>query len=469
VASKEVRYDAYVQSCIDLFKRGKFDFIVEFDGKRHDKQDEALHILTDNIHTEILYGGAGGGAKSWTGCEWLTWSCLSYPLTKWFVGRNNIVDVRDSTFQTFRKVFLKYGLEENRDWFIRERRYILFSNGSRIDFLGLFFMPTDPEYKKLGSKEYTGGWIEEAGEVHFAAFDTLKSRVGRHRNDEYGLLSKLFITCNPQKNWLYDEFYAPSVNRTLKPNQAFIPALEEDNPFNEKGYRKALESISTKATRERLLLGIWDYDDNPNRLCSHEVIMYIFNNDFDEKSNIYYLTADVARFGSDRAIIVVWKGWQIVDFLIMNTSKTTDIQDAINHLRFKYRIIKDNCIADEDGVGGGVIDNCGIKGFKNGSSPFYGENYYNLQSQCGYKLAESINNYLVSFVCEISEKEKEILTGDLGELQTWKVDSDGKLRIKPKEEIKKSIGRSPDWRDVLLMRAYFDYAEDIPRGVTREN
>lgn len=33
----------------------------------------------------------------------------------------------------------------------------------------------------------------------------------------------------------------------------------------------------------------------------------------------------------------------------------------------KYRIPKWRCIADEDGVGGGVVDNCDIQGFVNNS------------------------------------------------------------------------------------------------------
>ena len=47
---------------IELFRRGCFDFITTRDGVKHEKQDEALRILTDVDHVEILYGGAAGGA-----------------------------------------------------------------------------------------------------------------------------------------------------------------------------------------------------------------------------------------------------------------------------------------------------------------------------------------------------------------------------------------------------------------------
>ena len=47
------------------------------------------------------------------------------------------------------------------------------------------------------------------------------------------------------------------------------------------------------------------------------------------------------------------------------------------------------------------------------------------------------------------------------QLQSWNVDSDGKLEAKPKAEIKEDIGRSPDWRDAMFMRCVFDYLNYI--------
>ena len=41
---------------IELFKRGCFDFITVKDGLKHEKQEHALKILTDNEHVELLYG-----------------------------------------------------------------------------------------------------------------------------------------------------------------------------------------------------------------------------------------------------------------------------------------------------------------------------------------------------------------------------------------------------------------------------
>ena len=77
--------------------------------------------------------------------------------------------------------------------------YIEFTNDSRIDLLDLKYLPSDPFYERYGSVEFTSGWIEEAGEVNFGAYDTLKSRIGRQLNEKYKIQSKLFVTLNPKK------------------------------------------------------------------------------------------------------------------------------------------------------------------------------------------------------------------------------------------------------------------------------
>ena len=56
----------------------------------------------------------------------------------------------------------------------------------------------------------------------------------------------------------------------------------------------------------------------------------------------------------------------------------------------------------------------------------------------------------------MTEQNQDEIIEELGQLKTWKQDQDGKLYIMPKDEVKAVIGRSPDWRDVFLMRYYFE-------------
>ncbi len=462
----EEKANRKIKSYIDDFKSGNFDFITVYEGEKHQKQEKALQILTDTEHVEFLYGGAAGGAKSWTGCAWLAEMCQAYPGTKWFIGRESLKRLRESTLITFYKVCSAYNIKRDVDFtYNGQDHFIQFTNGSRIDLLDLRYLPSDPLYERYGSLEYTGGWIEEGGEVNFGAYDTLKTRIGRHLNDKYGLLRKLFITCNPKKNWMYNTFYRPFNNGSLPDYMVYLPCLVQENPFIESGYIQALESTTDKVKKERLLKGNWDYDDNPNAMCSYDDILAIFKNDLAKKTGVKFITVDAARFGSDRARIAVWDNWTIIEKIGFDISATTLIQKSINHLRQKYTIPKNRCICDDDGVGGGIVDNCGIVGFVNNARPFDNENYQNLQSQCAYKLAEKINLGEVGFDPDIPDDERDEIINELQQLQTYDSDSDGKLKIKPKDLIKQDIGHSPDWRDLFLMRSYFDYKNTTPQNL----
>ncbi len=453
---------------VEKFKRGNFDFITVHKGQKHLKQEQALKILTDSETREFLYGGAAGGAKSWTGAAWLLFSALAYPGTRWFIGRESLKSLRESTLQTFYKVCKEYSIPRTEWNYNGQDNFIQFANGSRIDLLKLQYLPSDPYYERYGSVEYTGGWIEEGGEVNFGAFDTLKTRIGRQMNDVYGLIPKIFVTCNPKKNWLYSHFYKPFKEKLLKPIQNFLQAFVQDNPFIESFYIEQLESTTDKAKKERLLKGNWEYDDNPYKLCVYDKILDLFRNDHLTNEKKKYITADVARFGSDKAVIGVWEDWELIEVYEFEISKTTEIQTCIKSLQKKHSIPKDQCIADADGVGGGVVDNLDIIGFNNGGRPFDEDlgdkentpKYKNAQTQLLVYLAEKIINKNKMFISvELSEEQKERLKE---ELDTIEQDPNyDVITLVNKATIKENLGRSPDYRDMILMRGYFDFNKPV--------
>lgn len=414
------------------------------------KQKKALLYLTDYQTKYVGYGGAAGGGKSYLGCFWLMQLCFYAPGTRYFLGRDSLKDTRASVLKSFQKLaselkFTAYKLSDTG---------IIFSNGSEIEFIDLSFYPyKDPLFERFGSKEYTAGWIEEAGQAHPLAFEVLKTRVGRWQNDKFNIFPKILCTFNPKKNWIDSTFYRPFIKNEESDDTKFVYALPKDNPYLPKAYMETLENLKDKATRERLLNGNFDYDDDPNAMISYESIKAIWtNNHIKENQFDKHIICDVARFGSDKAIIVVWSGLVVKEFHIFDISKTTDIQLCINAMRQKYIIRALDCIADEDGVGGGVVDSCKIRGFLNNGKP-KNPVYQNLKTECAYKLAEIISE--IYFEAEISQLEKDKIEQELGQLKTYESDKDNKLRILPKEKIKENIGRSPDWLDIFIMRMYF--------------
>ena len=427
------------------------------------KQREAFDYLVDTETSYLTYGGSAGPGKTFLGCLWLWFMCLMDD-TRYFIGRNNLKDTRESVVNTFKKATDKYnlgGFKSTDDGYV-------FRNGSEIIFLDLSFYPRkDPFFERLGSKEFTSGWIEEGGEVHPLAFEVLKSRVGRQKNNDLKIKSKILVTCNPKKNWLYKYFYKPSRTKTLEPGYQFVQALHTDNPGLTEDYIAGLHSIKDPVTKRRLLEGEWEYDENPDALCGYDKIISVFKNKHVERGTPG-LTCDVARFGSDKAIVVVWLGWVAIEKKVFPISKITDIQDYIKDVQQKYSIADYDAVADEDGVGGGLVDNLDIQGFVNNSKPIpenkwvedkqaYMDvypNYANLKTQCAYYLADIINDNGMWIKFETSEEEYEQIVEELELLKSYKSDDDRKIQLLPKAKMKELIGRSPDWLDVLLMRSY---------------
>lgn len=439
---------------LELFKRGEFDFITNHGGKVFEKQKEALNALCDTSTTEIVYGGGAGGSKSFTGWAWLTLSALAYPGTHYFVARETLKDVRLYGMQSFSEVADFLGMEKNDFNFQYQDSIIKFKNGSKIYMLECKRKPSDKDFHGLGSSLFTSGFIEEGGEVHFDAFDTLCSRVNRWKNKKYNLLGKIFVTCNPSKNWIYNDFYLKDKNNLLPENQKFLPALAKDNPYIPPEYIERLNRLKDPNKRARLYLGNWEYDSDPTALIDFQTILNMWTNTHIQPGGKMCIVADVARFGSDKAVIGVWEGLTLIDLVTFPKSSTVEIQNAINALRTQYNISASRCIIDADGVGGGVVDNIpGTVGFVNNGKPV-DPGYQNLKTECGYLLAENAANIYIK--CELSNEVTEIIQSELGQLKTYDSDKDNKLRLLPKNKIIDNIGHSPDYLDMFTMRMYFE-------------
>ena len=331
---------------------------------------------------------------------------------------------------------------------------IKFFNGSEILLKDLAYYPSDPNYDELGSLELTLVFIDEVNQIPKIAWQIVKSRI-RYKLDEYNLIPKILGTCNPSKNYIYTDFYKPEKLGTIEPHKKFIQALVTDNPFISKHYIENLKSLP-KPQRDRLLYGIWESDD-PLSLIKQESIISIFDNNWVTNLNDkYYITCDVARMGSDKAIIALWRGFEVVELYEYQKSLINELQDVILSLANKYKVIKSNIVADADGVGSGLVDNLKCESFVNNSKALLDENYSNLKTQCYYKLCDKINENSIYISAEISSKQKDDIIEELEQVKVSDKDSDNKLRIMSKADIKLAIGRSPDYADALMMRMYFE-------------
>jgi len=129
-------------------------------------------------------------------------------------------------------------------------------------------------------------------------------------NKEDKIPIKMLITCNPKKNWLYKYVYRPWKDGTLEKDFKFIQSLYNDNPYTADDYGEQLASIKDKSTKERLMFGNWEYDDDPSILIEYDAIIDMFTNTT-EDSEERFMSVDVARYGQDKTVFMFWKGWEV--------------------------------------------------------------------------------------------------------------------------------------------------------------
>ena len=439
------------------------------------KQHEAYTLLNDHVTGVLLYGGSAGGGKSWLIGEWLMLLAVRYPEVRLFMARKELKVLKRSTLVTFFKVCRHHGIKKGVHYqYNSQDGQIKFYNGSTIDLLEIKDNPSDPMFEDLGSLEYTAGAIDEGGEVSFNAFETLYTRVGRHLNEKYNLHGKLLVTANPKKNWMYTYFYKSwkEGKQGSGSEYKFLQSFATDNPFLDDAYRRKLQSIKDPVRRKRLLLGEWEYEDDPASLIrNYDYIVDLFTNPVKAEGK-WYITLDVARYGKDTCVMKLWHG------LVMKkrvTWKKTSIPETAKKLRefaVEHSVPYSQIIVDEDGVGGGVVDLCeGVKGFMANSTPVSvtlpdgtksRPNFGSLKDQCGYLLADYVNGHKMLILHDGDEAYRASLSEELEYLKEKYVDDDEKKKkLKPKDEIKDAIGRSPDDLDNLIMRMFFELGEEF--------
>lgn len=433
----------------------------------NEKQTQAIDYLENDFTNELLFGGGAGSGKSVLGCYWILKSAIRFHGSRWLIGRAKLKTLKETTLLSFFEVCKMQGLKAGVHYFYNKSTgEVHLANGSIIFLKDLFLYPSDPEFDELGSLEITGAFIDECNQIVQKCWNIVKSRI-RYKLEDFNTLPKILGTCNPSKNWVYMDFYKPEKENKIEEYKKFIQALVWDNPHISKHYIENLKKLD-KNSRERLLNGNWEYDDDPAKLYEVDEIMDLFTNKA-EKSDDKFISADVARFGNDKTIVIYWEGLKakIKAYTKKSTKETAEIIDKLSE---EKQVRRSRIIIDEDGIGGGVVDQLsGVKGFLNGGKviqPYearYDEtltlNYGNLKAQCAFKLQEYMRAGKIQIECD--EEIKGLIIEEFEHIKQKNIDSDGKIYLESKENIKANLGRSPDFFDAIMMRMFFELFQEI--------
>lgn len=435
------------------------------------KQKEAWDYLNDTTSNIILYGGKAYSGKSFLASFWLISNCLKYNNTRWALCRKSLTDLKKTSLKTFKETAINFfNLKENKDFKInhqsntitfldKDRNSENFGKfeGSEIMLLNLDFRPSDAEGHFLGGYEFTGAVIDELPQITQTYFNVLFSRL-RFMIDENNISAKLFCTCNPSVGWVKSYFYDRWKKDNLPNDIKFVSTVGDVLFFRKKTYENTLKTFSERELK-RLEYGDWEYASAEDQIFQNNKLEDIFTgldyglkkNERDEIINDFYISADIARFGEDKSVIILWNGMKIIQIEILSKSDITNTAKIIFDLQNKLKIPRHKVIVDSDGVGGGVMDILKCKGFINNAKPFKDEKYDMLKSQCYYKLSKELWSVDKTITATIKDAIKR-------ELQAIRDASDDfKYKVNTKDEQKKLLGNSPDYADAIMMRMYFTY------------
>lgn len=220
--------------------------------------------------------------------------------------------------------------------------------------------------------------------------------------------------------------------------------------LDEQEILQAQKDLPLKIFKQLYLAEEQESDD---QLCTFDSIESLWTNTYVPAGD-KFITADIALHGSDSFVVLVWHGLRIIDETTISKCDAEEVEKLLKSKAEQFGVMRSNITYDADGLGSflkGYLK--GAKPFNNGGKVVGDVNFKNLKSQCGYKLAEYINQGKIYVACEV---DKSQMIKELECLQSYKLDDDGKIQLLPKAKIKELIGQSPDVLDALMMRMYFE-------------
>jgi hypothetical protein len=282
-----------------------------------------------------------------------------------------------------------------------------------------------------------------------------------------------------EKAWFFLE---PMVSKSGQPARDFVKSVTfvsgsiYDNQAllsKDPGYLANL-SAQDEQIRLQLLDGNWKVVVSDLDIYDYPSFCGLFDNSFTVDQTGRYMTADIALKGSNMFVVGVWYGMELVDILIMPVSDGKQVVDSIRAMAEKHKIQNQHIVFDADGVGGyldGFIR--GAISFNGGTPPMptrddagkpIKENYEHLKAQCFYRSGMHvkqgkyhISEYVANQMYDSKMTVRQRFMHERKAIKRAKPDSDGKLRIIKKEQMKVSLnGDSPDMMDMFMMREIFD-------------
>ena len=411
------------------------------------KQKEAWKILMSQEDSALCYGGAKGGGKSFLFCLWVYMQCkaliklfkidepLRHPVVVGFMGRKRSVDFIKTTLETWKRIipFEAYTINEQKKEIVIESRVKVWFGG----------LDDQENINKFNSAELAFVAIDQAEETEESDLGTIEASLRLVYNGHRPPYRKLY-TANPAECHLKYRFVKNRIR-----GEYFVPALPSDNPHLPQGY---IETLEKAFAYDKKLLRAYRDGDWDVLLPSNQLITYTM---LEALKGINFL-APVARkiiscdpsMGGDECAIKVFYNTVEAEQRIMHERDTMKIAGELSILSHKHQC--DDFIIDTIGLGQGIVDRLSemgkrVNAFNSSENAENAEQFANRKAEAWAYVAQQIQDKKVEY-----PNDEETIR-QLVECKYKIVNSNGRLQLEPKLEVKKRIGRSPDRADAYVM------------------
>lgn len=213
---------------------------------------QIIESAPDGSTVIIGYGGAVGGGKTFLEAGLSAEFALDGRGQEVLVGRQDFVDLKDTTLRQFDRMTL--GMPHRRKYdsspTFRELRRNDKAAWGRVTFRGL------EDWESLMSAEYGAIMVEEAHEVPLEAVLGLLSRLRHPAARVYVML----ICFNPLGGWPERWFMKGELPKDVSEIEGlqvhFVPARMSDNPHLRAGYEEMLRAMYPDHLVQRLIEGL---------------------------------------------------------------------------------------------------------------------------------------------------------------------------------------------------------------------
>lgn len=391
----------------------------------------------------VLFVGGYGSGKSWWLCIEAILHAMEFSGARLVIIRKELSVIKRTILVTFFAICDPRLIRS----FNQSKMEITFLNGSVLTFIEAN-VSKDPQLNKLRGLEISWAGMDEASEVDEKVFIALITRLRWKLPNGNLPRYEIRLTSNPENCWI-----VPAFIQSDNPDHKYVQVSTLDNYAETDTYylnlKKAYANMPDRY--RQYVLGEFVNTDSINQLIPNIYIgkaVQKIENGFGSSIGI-----DVARYGSDKTVFTVIENGNIVLIEDYPQTSITEVATRAIALMQQYNIPPACVGIDAVGLGAGVIDNLRANGYEvqelqGGASPVETNTQeafkpYNLRAQMYWALKRELEEGNIGGITHPS------LVQELSIIR-YNIVSDKTVRVLSKDDIKKILGRSPDFADSLV-------------------